>query len=94
MNRKAMSLSILTIVSMSGIWSTGSAAEQVQYFPVFVFRTGPFAPSGIPAANAARDFALLIEERDGGINGVKAPADRPALAVGYRCAGSRAGWCR
>ena len=72
MNRKAMSLSILTIVSMSGIWSTGSAAEQVQYFPVFVFRTGPFAPSGIPAANAARDFALLIEERDGGINGVKA----------------------
>jgi branched-chain amino acid transport system substrate-binding protein len=72
MNRNALPLSILTLVLMSGIWPLGSAAEQVQYFPVFVFRTGPFAPSGIPAANAARDFALLIEKRDGGINGVKA----------------------
>jgi branched-chain amino acid transport system substrate-binding protein len=72
MNRDALPLSILTLVLMSGIWPLGSAAEQVQYFPVFVFRTGPFAPSGIPAANAARDFALLIEKRDGGINGVKA----------------------
>ena len=44
----------------------------MQYFPVFVFRTGPYAPSGIPSANAARDFAALIEKRDGGINGVKA----------------------
>ena len=72
MNRKAWSRSILTIVLLSGIWPPGFAAEQVQYFPIFVFRTGPFAPSGIPAANAARDFALLIEKRDGGINGVKA----------------------
>ena len=72
MNRKAWSRSILTIVLLSGIWPPGSAVEQVQYFPIFVFRTGPFAPSGIPAANAARDFALLIEKRDGGINGVKA----------------------
>ncbi len=72
MNRKAWSRSILTMVLLSGIWPPGSAAEQVQYFPIFVFRTGPFAPSGIPAANAARDFALLIEKRDGGINGVKA----------------------
>jgi branched-chain amino acid transport system substrate-binding protein len=72
MNRKALSLSILTIALMSGIWPPGSAAEQVQYFPVFVFRTGPYAPSGIPSANAARDFAALIEKRDGGINGVKA----------------------
>ena len=72
MNRKAWSRSILTIVLLSGIWPPGFAAEQVQYFPIFVFRTGPFAPSGIPAANAARDFARLIEKRDGGINGVKA----------------------
>ncbi len=72
MNHKAWSRSILTIVLLSGIWPPGSAAEQVQYFPIFVFRTGPYAPSGIPAANAARDFALLIEKRDGGINGVKA----------------------
>ena len=71
MNRNAWSLSILTIVLMSGIWPPGSAAEEVQYFPIFVFRTGPFAPSGIPAANASRDFAALIDKRDGGINGVE-----------------------
>jgi len=72
MNRNALSLSGLIILLLTScIWSPDLTAKDVQYFPIFVFRTGPFAPSGIPSANASRDFAILINKRDGGINGVK-----------------------
>jgi branched-chain amino acid transport system substrate-binding protein len=63
------SIGMLILVSLA--WPLAAAAEDVQYFPIFVFRTGPYAPSGIPAANASRDFAKLIEKRDGGVNGIK-----------------------
>ena len=39
--------------------------------PLLVYRTGPYAPSGIPIANAGSDYFNLLNERDGGINGVK-----------------------
>src|SRR3546814_15272997 len=34
-------------------------------------RTGPYAPSGIPVADGFSDYVNLINERDGGLNGVK-----------------------
>jgi branched-chain amino acid transport system substrate-binding protein len=72
MNRKTRSLSVLGVfVLVSSFLPPAATAEDVQYFPIFVFRTGPFAPSGIPSANASRDFAILVNKRDGGINGVK-----------------------
>jgi branched-chain amino acid transport system substrate-binding protein len=72
MNRKALFItSLATVILMWSVWSPQAGAEDVQYFPIFVFRTGPFAPSGIPSANASRDFAILLNKRDGGVNGVK-----------------------
>ncbi len=44
------------------------AAEQ--FIPMLVYRTGPYAPSGIPVANGFRDYYTLLNKRDGGINGV------------------------
>lgn len=35
------------------------------------YRTGAFAGSGVPVANGIRDYLTMINERDGGINGVK-----------------------
>ena len=72
MNCQSRFLPHLAVVFLTwGSLPLGAGAEEVQYFPIFVFRTGPFAPSGIPSANASRDFAVLINKRDGGINGVK-----------------------
>ena len=42
-----------------------------QFFPVLVFRTGAYAPNGVPWANGFVDYLNLINERDGGIGGVK-----------------------
>jgi branched-chain amino acid transport system substrate-binding protein len=41
------------------------------FIPLLVYRTGAYAPSGIPIANGFIDYFTLLNERDGGINGVK-----------------------
>lgn len=46
-------------------------AQQVQFVPVLSYRTGPYAPNGIPWANGFVDYLELVNQRDGGINGVK-----------------------
>ncbi len=39
--------------------------------PLFTYRTGPFANSGIPIANGMHDYLSMLNARDGGIGGVK-----------------------
>ena len=46
-------------------------AQNEQFLPSLVYRTGPYAPNGIPFANGVADYWTLVNERDGGINGVK-----------------------
>ena len=38
--------------------------------PWLSYRTGPYSPGGIPVADGFADFFTLLNERDGGINGV------------------------
>ena len=59
------------LVALTSLYGGQAAAQNEQFFPLLVYRTGPYAPSGIPAANGAVDYFKLINERDGGINGVK-----------------------
>ncbi|MBI3456655.1 MAG: ABC transporter substrate-binding protein [Candidatus Rokubacteria bacterium] len=47
------------------------AQDKTIYIPLLVYRTGPYAPNGIPSANGFNDYFDLLNERDGGINGVK-----------------------
>ena len=47
------------------------AAEESIFVPLFTYRTGPFANSGTPVANGMHDYLTLLNERDGGIGGVK-----------------------
>ncbi len=46
------------------------AQAKEQFFPLLVYRTGPYAPNGTPWANGKQDYIKLINAR-GGINGVK-----------------------
>jgi branched-chain amino acid transport system substrate-binding protein len=55
-------------ITASGI---ALAQAQEQFFPVLVYRTGPYAPNGAPWANGYVDYLKLVNARDGGINGVK-----------------------
>lgn len=49
--------------------TTAAAAAQDQFFPLLVYRTGPYAPNGTPFANGVIDYFKLTNLR-GGVNGV------------------------
>ncbi|MES1155622.1 MAG: ABC transporter substrate-binding protein, partial [Pseudorhodoplanes sp.] len=51
--------------------STKADAQDSIYVPLLTYRTGPFAGSGIPIANGMADYLQMLNERDGGIGGVK-----------------------
>jgi len=48
-----------------------TAQQNEQFVPLLVYRTGPYAPNGIPFADGVADYLSMLNERDGGINGVK-----------------------
>jgi branched-chain amino acid transport system substrate-binding protein len=50
--------------------SKAQAADSI-YIPLLTYRTGPYANSGIPIANGMHDYFTMLNERDGGIGGVK-----------------------
>jgi len=67
---KKMTLAVAAAAVLAGpLWAETAAAEE-QFFPMLVYRTGPYAPSGIPVANGFRDYYTMVNARDGGINGV------------------------
>ncbi len=50
-------------------------ADDSIYVPLFTYRTGPFAGSGTPIADGMHDYLAMLNERDGGIGGVKLVVD-------------------
>lgn len=50
-------------------------AQDTIYVPLMTYRTGPFAGSGIQIANGMHDYLTMLNERDGGIGGVKLSVD-------------------
>lgn len=47
-------------VGLTGTAVINTVSAQEQFFPMLVYRTGPYAPSGIPIANGFRDYYELI----------------------------------
>ncbi|MDR2154657.1 MAG: ABC transporter substrate-binding protein, partial [Burkholderiaceae bacterium] len=47
-----------------------AAQAEDQFVPLMVYRTGQFAPLGIPWADGKQDYLKLVNAR-GGVNGVK-----------------------
>ena len=71
MRLKTLTLAV-TIFS-AGLTAVGAAHAQAveQFVPLLVYRTGQFAPLGIPWADGKADYLKLVNARDGGVNGVK-----------------------
>ncbi len=66
------SLAAAALVGLSLITADVALAQaKEQFFPLLVYRTGPYAPNGTPWANGKQDYIKMVNARDGGINGVK-----------------------
>jgi branched-chain amino acid transport system substrate-binding protein len=73
---KIKSLLMAAAVATAGLASLVSspaalAQAKEQFYPLLVYRTGPYAPNGTPWANGKQDYIKMVNARDGGINGVK-----------------------
>jgi branched-chain amino acid transport system substrate-binding protein len=69
--RKAMKLRHLVITAaLAAVGASVWAQAKEQYFPVLPYRTGAYAPNGVPWANGYSDYLKIVNAR-GGINGVK-----------------------
>ncbi len=73
MHLKKIILSLATVAVAVGANIAGSNISMAgeQKIPSLVYRTGAYAAGGVPLADGYADYYNMINERDGGVNGVK-----------------------
>ena len=71
MQLRKLAFAAVGALVIGGMAATPPASAAEQFVPLLVYRTGPYAPNGIPLADGFNDFMQLVNERDGGVNGVK-----------------------
>ena len=59
------------LAAAMAIAASSAQAQGEQFIPGLVYRTGAYAPNGIPFADGVADYISMLNARDGGINGVK-----------------------
>ena len=64
-----MRLTKIAIAALAASIAAGPVLADL-VFPSLSYRTGPYAPNGIPFADGYADYFTLLNERDGGIGGV------------------------
>lgn len=67
---KVLGSTLALAMAVTG-FAPAASAEDGLYVPMLSYRTGPFAGGGIPFANGFADYLAMLNERDGGIGGVK-----------------------
>ena len=68
--KKAVIAAATAALGMGALIAAPAAQAQEQFVPLLVYRTGQFAPLGIPWADGKADYLKLVNAK-GGINGVK-----------------------
>jgi branched-chain amino acid transport system substrate-binding protein len=73
MKIRSLILAVAALAAGASSMVTTSAFAQAkeQFFPLLSYRTGPYAPNGVPWANGKQDYIKMVNARDGGVNGVK-----------------------
>ena len=68
--RKLVLAVVGVVFAAAAVMPTVSFAEDEITYPSLVYRTGPYAPNGVPFANGVRDYIALLNA-NGGVNGIK-----------------------
>ncbi len=69
--RSALALSVASVIASAVSTVTPAAAQESVYVPLLTYRTGAYAGSGIPIADGMHDYLEMLNQRDGGVGGVK-----------------------
>jgi len=70
MNIRKIGCTAIAVAALAVIMPVAQA-EDSHFIPSLTYRTGPFAGGGIPFADGYADYFNMLNERDGGIGGVK-----------------------
>jgi branched-chain amino acid transport system substrate-binding protein len=62
---------ILAAGALASVLAVSAASAYELVMPSLDYRTGPYAPNGIPFSNGYHDYLMMLNARDGGIDGVK-----------------------
>ncbi len=71
MSLRTLALGMAAATAVSGFAATTAIAQESIFVPLLSYRTGPFGGSGVPIADGMHDYLRMLNERDGGIGGVK-----------------------
>src|SRR5215472_14722151 len=80
---KRVGMVLASLVGVAAL-AAPALAQNEQFIPQLVYRTGAYAPNGVPFANGIADYYILVNERDGGINGGRVRGMRVRLCHGPR----------
>ena len=70
MRSKAAAVALAVAGAFGAVQEVAAQSNEI-FVPVLVYRTGAYAPNGIPWADGYVDYLKLVNERDGGVNGIK-----------------------
>jgi branched-chain amino acid transport system substrate-binding protein len=71
MMKRSQRTLLIAAIAASAAFAAPAFAEDSLNLPNLSYRTGPFAATGIPLMDGQRDYIMMLNERDGGVNGVK-----------------------
>ena len=66
-----LSGAVLSAFAVMPAMAQESDPSKEQFVPVLTYKTGPFAAGGSGVAGGMEDYMALLNNRDGGINGIK-----------------------
>lgn len=72
---RKLALLSAVLASATMLAAPAALAQETIHITNLSYRTGPFAATGTPVMNGQRDYMLMLNERDGGINGVQISYD-------------------
>ena len=75
-SRTLRGIAAATAIAAAGFGAAEVALADDVFVPVTIYRTGPYAPGGSGVGGGFIDYMTLLNERDGGINGVKIAVPR------------------
>jgi branched-chain amino acid transport system substrate-binding protein len=67
----ALGLAGAAAIAAPLVLGSAAQAQNEQFVPILIYRTGPFAAGGTGIMGGLMDYLALVNERDGGVNGVK-----------------------
>jgi branched-chain amino acid transport system substrate-binding protein len=70
LKNRAAAIALAFTGALGAVQDVAAQSNEI-FMPVLVYRTGAYAPNGIPWADGYVDYLKLVNERDGGVNGIK-----------------------